>query len=226
MWKSIKPFVNGGASGMFATCVIQPIDMVKVRIQLGATGNPLSVGAAIAREEGFGALYNGLSAGLLRQATYTTARMGIFSSLQSYLKTSQGTEVLPLWQKAASGLAAGGLGALVGTPSDLSLVRMQADATLPPAERRNYKGVFDALTRITKEEGVAGLFKGAGPTVVRAMALNMGMLASNEQVGSRHQIPTKQAMCFWGCWLCGVKQVYRGMCNTHCVGRVPCMSGG
>lgn len=32
-------------------------------------------------------------------------------------------------------------------------------------------------------QGVKGLFTGAGPTVVRAMALNMGMLASNDQVG-------------------------------------------
>lgn len=39
------------------------------------------------------------------------------------------------------------------------------------------------LCRIVKEEGVAGLFRGATPTIVRAMALNMGMLASNEQVG-------------------------------------------
>uniref|UniRef100_A0A452Y6E3 Uncharacterized protein n=1 Tax=Aegilops tauschii subsp. strangulata TaxID=200361 RepID=A0A452Y6E3_AEGTS len=31
VWKTIKPFVNGGASGMLATCVIQPIDMIKVR---------------------------------------------------------------------------------------------------------------------------------------------------------------------------------------------------
>lgn len=40
----------------------------------------------------------------------------------------------------------------------------------------------NALTRIVKEEGIGGLFTGAGPTVVRAMALNMGMLASNDQV--------------------------------------------
>lgn len=32
-----------------------------------------------------------------------------------------------------------------------------------------------------KEDGVGGLFRGGGPTVVRAMALNMGMLASNDQ---------------------------------------------
>ncbi len=30
---------------------------------------------------------------------------------------------------------------------------------------------------------MGGLFRGAGPTVVRAMSLNMGMLASNDQVG-------------------------------------------
>lgn len=41
-FKTVKPFVNGGASGMLATCIIQPIDMVKVRIQLGAVGGPVS----------------------------------------------------------------------------------------------------------------------------------------------------------------------------------------
>lgn len=89
---------------------------------------------------------------------------------------------LPLWQKALAGLTAGGLGALVGSPADLSLIRMQSDSTLPPEKRRNYKGVGDALMRIVKEEGPGGLFRGAGPTVVRAMSLNMGMLASNDQV--------------------------------------------
>ena len=34
---------------------------------------------------------------------------------------------------------------------------------------------------IVKEEGFSGLFVGASTTAIRAMALNMGMLASNEQ---------------------------------------------
>lgn len=42
VWAAAKPFVNGGASGMLSTCLIQPIDMVKVRIQLGEKGNPVS----------------------------------------------------------------------------------------------------------------------------------------------------------------------------------------
>lgn len=30
----IQPFIIGGLSGMFATCIIQPVDMIKVTIQL------------------------------------------------------------------------------------------------------------------------------------------------------------------------------------------------
>jgi len=180
-WKATKPFFNGGLAGMGATCIIQPIDMVKVRIQLGATGGPLAVAAQIIKKDGFLYLYKGLGAGLLRQATYTTARLGIFNNLSEYLKEVNKGANIPLYQKALAGLTAGGLGALVGTPADLSLIRMQADATLPAEQRRNYKGVGDALTRIIREEGVGGLFRGAGPTVVRAMSLNMGMLASNDQ---------------------------------------------
>ncbi len=34
IWDKIQPFVIGGLSGMTATCIIQPIDMIKVTIQL------------------------------------------------------------------------------------------------------------------------------------------------------------------------------------------------
>ncbi|KAI3846154.1 hypothetical protein MKX01_002927 [Papaver californicum] len=180
VWSTIKPFVNGGASGMLATCVIQPVDMVKVRIQLGQ-GSAVSVTKNMIREEGFGALYKGLSAGLLRQATYTTARLGTFRILTNKAIAANDGKPLPLYQKALCGLTAGAIGASVGSPADLALIRMQADATLPLAQRRNYTNAFQALYRISADEGVLALWKGAGPTVVRAMALNMGMLASYDQ---------------------------------------------
>lgn len=37
---------------------------------------------------------------------------------------------LPLWQKAVAGLSAGGIGALVGSPADLTLIRMQVGTSL------------------------------------------------------------------------------------------------
>lgn len=103
------------------------------------------------------------------------------STLSEKLKEANQGKPIPLWQKAAAGLTAGGLGALVGSPADLSLIRMQADGLLPLDKRRNYSGVGAALSTIIREEGIMGLFTGAGPTAVRAMALNMGMLASNDQ---------------------------------------------
>ncbi len=65
-----------------------------------------------------------------------------------------------------------------------------------------------AQIRIVKEEGPVGLFRGAGPTVVRAMALNMGMLASNDQVGlhvgwvmrgrhAQHCCPVRECRSLW-----------------------------
>ena len=55
-------------------------------------------------------------------------------------------------------------------------MRMGADSKKPEAERRNYKNVVDALTRISKEEGVAALWAGAAPTIARACLLNAGQL--------------------------------------------------
>ena len=137
----------------------------QVRLQLGATGGPFSVASNIIKNEGFGTLYTGISAGLLRQATYTTARLGIHAKIVDFLKEQNKGAPLPLVQKAGAGLAAGGLGAIFGSPADLSLIRMQADGTLPAAERRNYTGVAHALTDIVRKDGVGGLFRGIAPRV-------------------------------------------------------------
>lgn len=183
--KLAQPFATGGIAGALATCVIQPIDMVKVRIQIagesaGAIKNPIAIASAIIRADGFSSLYKGLDAAIVRQLTYTTTRLGVFRYASTQLK-KDGEKTLPFYKKAFAGLLAGAIGAFVGTPADLALVRMQADTTLPMDQRRNYKGVGDAIKSIIRNEGVGGLWKGSMPTVTRAMALNMGMLATFDQ---------------------------------------------
>ncbi|CAI7733217.1 unnamed protein product [Closterium sp. NIES-54] len=56
VWGAVKPFMNGGTAGMMATCVIQPIDMVKVRIQLGQ-GSAFDVTKNIIQKEGVASFY-------------------------------------------------------------------------------------------------------------------------------------------------------------------------
>ncbi|KKA29872.1 hypothetical protein TD95_004948 [Thielaviopsis punctulata] len=186
MMRAALPFINGGISGMVATAVIQPVDMVKVRIQLageGISAGPRPTALSVTRDIiGSGRvldLYTGLSAGLLRQAVYTTARLGLFDTMMSSLGARAKEQGRPIgfFERATAGLAAGGVAAMIGNPADLALIRMQSDGLKPIAERKNYKSVVDALGSIARQEGVARLWAGAAPTVVRAMALNFGQLA-------------------------------------------------
>jgi len=184
-WKAIKPFATGSLSGMAATCCIQPMDMIKVRIQLGAAEggatSPVAIASQMIKNEGFLSLYNGLSAGLTRQVVYTGARLGLFDIFTDMSTDKKYDSVPGFAKKSVCALGAGGIAAVAGNPADLALIRMQSDSMLPEAERRGYRGVGHALSSIATQEGPAALFKGAAPTATRAMALNFGMLAFNAQ---------------------------------------------
>ena len=88
-------------------------------------------------------------------------------------------------QKSICALSAGFIGALVGNPADLALVRMQTDSSLPENLRRNYKNIFDAFKKIVASEGPLGLWTGAAPTVIRALVLNWAMFAPYDEVKDR-----------------------------------------
>jgi len=181
VWKAVKPFATGALAGCGATCCIQPIDMVKVRIQLlagtaGAAG-PVTIASNMMKNEGLAAFYKGLDAGLTRQVVYTGARLGLFDQFTAAMKTPG--KPLGFGENAICALGAGGIAALIGNPADLALIRMQADSMLPAAERQGYNNVIATIGKIAGSDGVGGLMAGAGPTATRAMALNFGMLAFN-----------------------------------------------
>jgi len=180
-------FMIGGLSGMGATLFVQPMDLIKNRMQLSGVGgaakehkNTYHAVRSIIMKEGITGIYSGLSAGLLRQATYTTTRLGIYTWLFDSMTSSDGTPP-GFFTKAALGMAAGVVGSFVGTPAEVSLIRMTADGRLPAAERRNYRHVGDAILRMTREEGIATLWRGAIPTMARAMVVNAAQLASYSQ---------------------------------------------
>ncbi|KAH8365539.1 hypothetical protein KR093_001824, partial [Drosophila rubida] len=180
-------YIIGGTAGMMGTCIVQPLDLVKTRMQIAAGKggakeytSSLDCIMKVFKSEGILAFYNGLSAGLLRQATYTTGRMGVYQmEVEAYRnKYQQAPKVLA---SMAMGILAGACGALVGNPAEVSLIRMMSDNRLPADQRRNYKNVGDALVRIVREEGLFALWRGCLPTVGRAMIVNMVQLASYSQ---------------------------------------------
>jgi len=178
---SLTPFAAGGLAGCIATCVVLPFDTLKVALQL-QRGQGSSIVAVLTtiRTGGVRKLWGGLEAALTRQVIYTSSRMGIYASLTAYI--SQTSARVSFLDKIASAALAGGLSALLSTPADLALTRIQANNSKPKELRQNLGGVWGVLKEAWKEGGLKGVYRGASPTVVRAVLLNMGMLAVGDEL--------------------------------------------
>ncbi|CAL8580451.1 Mitochondrial dicarboxylate transporter [Xanthoria parietina] len=173
------PFWFGGSASCCAAAVTHPLDLVKVRLQTRTPDGPrgmLSTFVHILKSNGFLGLYGGLSASLLRQITYSTTRFGIYEELKSTFTTPTTTPSFPSLIAMAS--TSGLLGGIAGNPADVLNVRMQHDAALPPAHRRNYAHALDGLVRMTREEGPRSLFRGVAPNSMRAVLMTASQLAS------------------------------------------------
>lgn len=172
---------------MGATVVVQPLDLIKTRLQISGQGGTakeysgaLDAIAKIVKSEGFTSLYKGLTAGLLRQATYTTTRLGTYTFLNEKYKKETGKNA-NVFVAMGLGVCAGITGSFVGNPSEISLIRMTADGRLPLDQRRNYTSVVNALARIVREEGLLTLWRGCIPTMGRAAVVNAAQLSSYSQ---------------------------------------------
>jgi solute carrier family 25 oxoglutarate transporter 11 len=110
--------------------------------------------------------------------------MGLYSTLTLYMK---GLSTLPLSfpAKVSCAAAAGAISSLLSTPLDLALTRVQANNALPVASRIPNLNPVKVLTSAWAEGGVQGLFRGASPTVLRAVLLNIGMLSVGDELKQR-----------------------------------------
>lgn len=175
--KDIKwPFWYGGFGGAVACVFTHPLDLAKVRLQTAPLPKPniFTMTISIFKNDGFTGIYSGLSAGLLRQGTYSLTRFGVYEYLkENYIpkdKTKSMAYLLPI------SMISGGIGGIVGNPSDIVNIRMQNDTGLPMDQRRNYKNAIDGVYQIIKKEGANSLFRGLTTNLVR------GVLMTSSQV--------------------------------------------
>ncbi|RWS30836.1 mitochondrial dicarboxylate carrier-like protein, partial [Leptotrombidium deliense] len=190
----------GGLAGSAAAMCTHPLDLLKVHLQTAAV--PVSNGTSIViktkpslltitvriiRTDGVFALYNGLSASILRQLTYSTTRFGIYETgKKTLLESGDGanknkTANISFYQKVLLAVVGGAAGGLVGAPADMVNVRMQNDIKIPVALRRNYKHAVDGLIRVYTHEGFKSLFNGASMATLRAVLMTIGQLSMYDQ---------------------------------------------
>ncbi|KIW14059.1 hypothetical protein PV08_06840 [Exophiala spinifera] len=179
------PFWFGGSAASMAAVVTHPLDLVKVRLQTRPSSAPtttISTFTHILRHDGPLGLYAGLSGALLRQLTYSTVRFGVYEDLKTRFApapTPENPAPRPsLLQLVLMSSVAGLLGGIAGNPGDVLNVRMQSDGNKPHAHRRNYNHALDGIIRMSREEGVASLFRGVEANSTRALLMTASQLAS------------------------------------------------
>ncbi|TQN75087.1 Mitochondrial dicarboxylate transporter, partial [Colletotrichum shisoi] len=152
-----------------------------VRLQVRRPDAPTNMSGTVAhilRNHGVTGLYNGLSASLLRQMTYSTVRFGAYEEMKIRATRANNGKAPAFPVLVAMASAAGFVGGISGNAADVLNVRMQQDAALPAAERRNYSHALEGMLRMAREEGLMSWFRGVLPNSMRAAAMTASQLAS------------------------------------------------
>ena len=178
-------FGTAGLGGVLAWCVVHPANTVAVRMNLSAMSsaaesqpNFYKFAADLYKKEGTKGLYAGLEAGIIRQIFYATSRFGLFEVFRDKLAQYRKIDVM---SRLVVGCASGGVASLIACPAEVTLVRLSNDASLPVDQRRNYKGFFDAASRIASEEGFGTFYRGCYPLVTRAMLVGATQVGTFDQ---------------------------------------------
>uniref|UniRef100_H2YHU7 Mitochondrial dicarboxylate carrier n=1 Tax=Ciona savignyi TaxID=51511 RepID=H2YHU7_CIOSA len=180
--KRSSQWYHGGIASAAAACCTHPLDLLKVHLQTqqGTNMGGTQMAVKIVRSQGVLALYNGISASVARQLTYSMTRFAIYDIMKPIVFTDGRDPSLV--QKMMLASVGGFIGGVVGTPCDMVNVRMQNDIKLPHAARRNYKHVFDGLYQVVSKEGVATLFNGVAMASTRAVLITIGQIAFYDQI--------------------------------------------
>ncbi|PWN91677.1 mitochondrial carrier [Acaromyces ingoldii] len=175
----VLTFASAGLGNSLSAICTNPFDIIKVRQQLAVDRSRASfwsVAASMARNEGVRSWWNGVTASCLREASYSTIRMGSYESFKELY--SPLVDVSSFTNKLLAGITSGAIGAAIATPTDLVKVRMQA--ARPPSGEPPFPNTFVGFARVYQEgaarsssplAGLQSLYRGVGPTVVRAAIL-------------------------------------------------------
>jgi solute carrier family 25 citrate transporter 1 len=164
-----------------AILVVTPSEVCKVRMmgqyhslqdpaqmQRRKYTNVIQTAVTITREEGLGALYKGVVPTMLRQGCNQAVNFTAYNAIKQRVMDWQGTSSLEHWQSLMIGGFSGGMGPLVNNPLDVVKTRLQKQVTTP-GKTPKYRGLFQSIMVIAKEEGVLALWKGITPRLLRIM---------------------------------------------------------
>merc|ERR1719454_1879113 len=158
--KLIKNVACAGGAAVITVSFIHPIDVVKTRLQIaGEAGrqtkqyNGVSgVIKTVLADEGAGAFYKGIGAAWMREASYTSLRLGLYEPMKGLVGADK--KDAGFLSKFLAGALAGGIGSIAGNPFDVLKTRMMA------YEGADSPGLGFFAKDVMQNQGFGGFYKG------------------------------------------------------------------
>jgi len=168
----MKAFLAGSLSGTCSTLLFQPLDLVKTRVQqTGPSTSLVRVISTVVSQDSVRGLWRGLVPSLVR----TVPGVGLYFSSMHQMKTSLCDGRPTALQSALIGSSARALSGSVMIPFTVIKTRFESRAF-------NYSSTAHALSSILRTEGLRGLTRGLGPTLVRDVPFSGLYLMFYEQL--------------------------------------------
>merc|ERR1712018_307890 len=157
--------IAGGTAGFSQVMFTNPLEIVKIRLQVAgeiATAKKPSA-IQVVKELGFFGLYKGSRACLLRDGPFSAIYFPAYAHLKPKFADDNGYNS-PL-SLLIAGTIAGMPAASLVTPADVIKTRLQVVAR---EGQTSYNGLLDAARKIYAEEGFRAFWKGAGARMCRS----------------------------------------------------------
>uniref|UniRef100_A0A8C5WGL4 Mitochondrial thiamine pyrophosphate carrier n=1 Tax=Leptobrachium leishanense TaxID=445787 RepID=A0A8C5WGL4_9ANUR len=177
-------FLCGGLAACSATLAVQPLDTLRTRF--ASQGEPKvyqnlrHAVAAMYQTEGPFTFYRGLLPTLISVFPYAGLQFSTYNFLKRLwdLVLPQERTKKDHMRNLLCGSGAGVISKIATYPLDLFKKRLQVggfeQARSAFGEVRTYRGLADCVSRVRREEGVRGFFKGLSPSLLKA-ALSTGL---------------------------------------------------
>eukprot|EP01102_Stenamoeba_stenopodia_P017131 TRINITY_DN609_c0_g4_i1.p1 TRINITY_DN609_c0_g4~~TRINITY_DN609_c0_g4_i1.p1 ORF type:complete len:727 (-),score=223.16 TRINITY_DN609_c0_g4_i1:188-2368(-) len=153
----------GAGAGASQVVFTNPLEIVKIRLQVAGEVGARPSAINIVRQLGFVGLYKGASACFLRDIPFSAIYFPTYAKMKIVLSDENGR--LSKLDLLLAGAIAGVPAASLVTPADVIKTRLQVEARKGEA---TYSGIADCAAKIMASEGPRAFFKGAGARVFRS----------------------------------------------------------
>jgi len=165
VWKDVG---MSGISVGFANVCTSPLDMIKVRMQTSSEKRTIiNTGLDIVRREGVRSFWRGIGPSIARGFFFGGARFGLYTPIKHLVSTSK--DKPNFTEKLLAGSLSGGLSSAITSPIELLKTRMQS--------RNDSMGLIEMVRGIIHKHGIAGLWKGSVPSLLRSSLLTASQCA-------------------------------------------------